>query len=200
MPSPSSWLGRKLVLGGGGCLPEVGTALSLPGQLTTFPPASAFPVPDLGRPSIQPGMAWPELELGKLAQKRRAHPTSVMPGLQSGETPGAMEGGAPPSQPGAAGWRGELGHQGVGLPQHPGSGRRPQEAGRPGLSPRVSVGAASSPFGRPTGIPPDLTPGDTSRVAPSSAREALNHPAPGAAEPALWSHGVGESWSHRVRK
>lgn len=69
MPSLWSLLGRKLSSAGGECLPEVGTALSLPGQLTTFPPASAFPAPYLGPPSIQLGMAWPERELGKQAQK-----------------------------------------------------------------------------------------------------------------------------------
>lgn len=89
--------------------------------------------------------------------------------------------------------------RGSGFPSTPGSGRRLQEAGRPGLSPRVSVGAASSPFGRPQGsrlislqgtLPSGGTFVYTQGPKPSS---------PGAAEPALWSHSVGEKLESSVR-
>ena len=46
---------------------------------------------------------------------------------------------------------GSWGIRGPGFPSTPGSRRRLQEAGRPGLSPRVSVGAARGPFGHPWG-------------------------------------------------
>lgn len=70
----------------------------------------------------------------------------------SSETPGRHGGRSTLSQPGTA--RVEEGSWGTrrpGFPSTPGSGRRLQEAGHPGLSPRASMGAASGPFGRPRG-------------------------------------------------
>lgn len=90
---------------------------------------------------------------------------------------------------------GSWGIRGPGFPSTPGSGRRLQEAGRPGLSPRVSVGAARGPFGRPWGPCPISLQGTLPSGGAFIYTQDPKPSSPGAAEPALWV--LEKGWSHR---
>lgn len=166
MPSLWSLLGRKLSSAGGECLPEVGTALSLPGQLTTFPPASAFPAPYLGPPPPS-SWEWPGRSASWGNRRRRVEGSPHICDARAAKwgalqrPRGAMEGGAPRLSLALPGGGGELGHQGARLPQHPGEWKEAAGGRLPWPEPTGVCGGSQRSLWSSMGTLPDLTPGDT---------------------------------------